>query len=163
MSNIGGHTFSMVMQEDFFMEFFLFDGGCLWNVADPKMEVVVMDLVVWVVWANLGVLLEVVILVQLMVWGLVWEMVVRVLRKELQWMVEEVPVWVLEELVGGISAGSLRLSESFEKTSHKVFHSFSNLFSVRLSIWTAWREKGGGDDGAISSARFLSALNEEKN
>ena len=29
MSNIGGHTFSMVMQEDFFMEFFLFDGGCL--------------------------------------------------------------------------------------------------------------------------------------
>ena len=49
-------------------------------------------------------------------------------------MVEEVPVWVLEELVGGISAGSLRLSESFGKTSHKVFHSFSNLFSVRLSI-----------------------------
>lgn len=78
-------------------------------------------------------------------------------------MVEEVPVWVLEELVGGISAGSLRLSESFEKTSHKVSHSFSNSFSIRLSLRKAWRAKGGGDGEAISSARFLSALNEEKN
>ena len=49
-------------------------------------------------------------------------------------MVKEVPVWLLEELVGGISAGSLRLSESFEKISHKVSHSFFNSFSIRSSL-----------------------------
>ena len=59
---VGGHPFGMVMQEDFFMEVFFFDGGCLWKVTGSKMELVVVKVVVWVVWANFGVLLEVVIL-----------------------------------------------------------------------------------------------------
>ena len=63
MSNVGGHTFGMVMQEDFFMELFFFDDGCLGKMNGSKMEVVVLEVVVWVVGANLGVLLEVVILV----------------------------------------------------------------------------------------------------
>ena len=39
----------MVMQEDFFMELFFFDGGCLGKVNGSKMELVVVKMVVWVV------------------------------------------------------------------------------------------------------------------
>ena len=73
MSNAGGHPFGIVMQVDSLMEFFFFDGGCLGKVTDSKKEVVVVDMVVGMVermvLANLGVLMEVVILVQLMVKG----------------------------------------------------------------------------------------------
>ena len=48
------------------MELFLLDGGCL-EMIGAKMELVVVEMVVGVaarvVWANLGVLLEVVVLV----------------------------------------------------------------------------------------------------
>ena len=48
-------------------EFFIFDGGCLGKVTGSKKEVVVVKMVVGVVerlvWARLGVLLEVIILV----------------------------------------------------------------------------------------------------
>ena len=49
------------------MELFLLDGGCLGKMIGAKMELVVVEMVVGVaarvVWANLGVLLEVVVLV----------------------------------------------------------------------------------------------------
>ena len=59
-------------------------------------------------------------------------------------MLEEVRAWVVVGLVRTI-AGSLRLSESSGKTSLTVSHSFLN--SIRLSLWSAWKEKdsGGGD------------------
>ena len=45
------------------MEFFFFDGGCLGKVTGSKVEVVEVEVVLWVVSVNFGVLLEVVILV----------------------------------------------------------------------------------------------------
>ena len=44
---------------------------------------------------------------------------------------EKVLVWEVEGLMGGIVAGSLGLSESSGKTSHIVYHSFLNPFSMR--------------------------------
>ena len=82
MSNAGGCPFGIVMQADSLMEFFFFNGGCLGKMTGSKKEMVVVEMVVWmvgrVVLANLGVLIEVVILVQLMVRGWTWEMVVGV-------------------------------------------------------------------------------------
>ena len=49
MSSVGGRPFDMVMRKDFFMELFLFGGGCLGNVIGSKMDVVVIQVVVWVV------------------------------------------------------------------------------------------------------------------
>ena len=49
VSNVGGHPFVMVMREHLFVELFFFDGGCLGKVTDPKMEVVVVKVVAWVV------------------------------------------------------------------------------------------------------------------
>ena len=56
-------------------------------------------------------------------------------------------VWVVEGLVRGIITGSLGLSESSGKTSHIVFHFFLNSFSIRLSLWLTWKEKGSGGSG----------------
>ena len=71
MSNVGGHPYGVVMRADSLMEFFLFDGSCLGKVTSSTKEVVLVEIVVGivesVVLADLGVLLEVVILVQLMV------------------------------------------------------------------------------------------------
>ena len=57
MSNVGGHPFAIVMRADSLMEFFLFDGSCLWEVTGSMKEVVV-EMVVGkvnrVVLANLG-------------------------------------------------------------------------------------------------------------
>ena len=62
MSNVGERPFGMVMQEDFLMKFFFYDGGCFWKVTGSKKEVVVVEMVVRVikrvVSANLRVLLE---------------------------------------------------------------------------------------------------------
>ena len=84
MSNVGEHSFGMVMQADSLMEFSFFDSCCLGKVTGSKKEVVVIKMVVAmverVVLANVGVLLEVVILVQLMVWGWVWEIVVGMIK-----------------------------------------------------------------------------------
>ena len=70
-SNVGGHLFGVVMRADSLMEFFLFDGSCLREVAGLIKEVMVVEMVVGIVESvdltDLGVLLEVVILVQLMV------------------------------------------------------------------------------------------------
>ena len=70
-SNVGGRLFGVVMRADSLMEFFLFDGSCLREVAGLIKEVMVVEMVVGIVesvdLADLGVLLEVVILVQLMV------------------------------------------------------------------------------------------------
>ena len=70
MSNIGGHPFGVVdslMQADSLMEFFLFDSSCLGEVTGSTKGVVVVKMVVRIVKsmvsADLGVLLEVVILV----------------------------------------------------------------------------------------------------
>ena len=71
-------------------------------------------------------------------------------------------MWVVEGLVGRIVAYSLGLSESYGKTSHTVSQSFSNSFSIRLSLWSTWKEKGSGGGEAISNARVLSVLNEEE-
>ena len=64
------------------MEFFLFDGSCLREVTGSTKEVVMVEMVMGMVestiLADFGVLLEVVILVQVMVWGWTWEMVVGV-------------------------------------------------------------------------------------
>ena len=65
MSNVGGHPYGVVMRADSLMELFLFDGSCLGKVTGSTKEVVVVEMVV--ILAELGVLLEVVILVQLMV------------------------------------------------------------------------------------------------
>ena len=83
MSSVGGRPFVMVMREDFFMELFFFDDGCLGKAPGSKMEVVVVEVVAWLVWVNFGVLLEVFMLVQLMVLGWVLEMVVSVTREVL--------------------------------------------------------------------------------
>ena len=60
----------MVMEADSLIEFFFFDGGCLEKVTGSKKEVVVVEMVVGiverVVLANLKVLLEVFVLVQVM-------------------------------------------------------------------------------------------------
>ena len=47
----------------------------------------------------------------------------------------KVLVWVVVELVRGVVAGSLGLFKSGGKTSNTVSHSFSNSFSIRLSLW----------------------------
>ena len=64
------------------MEFFLFDGSCLGEVNGSTKEVVMVEMVMGMVestiLADFGVLLEVVILVQVTVWGWTWEMVVGV-------------------------------------------------------------------------------------
>ena len=54
-------------------------------------------------------------------------------------------VRVVVGLVTGIVAGSMGLSESSGKTSQIVSYSTSN--PMRLSLWSAWKEKviGGGD------------------
>ena len=58
MSNVGGHPFAVVTRADSLMEFFLFDGSCLWEVTGSMKEVVVVGMVVGmvkrVVLANLG-------------------------------------------------------------------------------------------------------------
>ena len=68
--NVSGHPFGMVMQADSLIEFFFFDGGCLGKVTGSKKEVVVVEMVVGlverVILANLKVLLEVFVLVQVM-------------------------------------------------------------------------------------------------
>ena len=46
MSNVGGHPFAIVMRADSLMEFFLFDGSCLWEVTGSMKEVVVVEMVV---------------------------------------------------------------------------------------------------------------------
>ena len=73
MSNVGGHPFVVVMWEDPLMEFLLFDGSCLGEEIGSTKEVLVVEMVVGMVesmvLADLGLLLEVVILVQVMVWG----------------------------------------------------------------------------------------------
>ena len=45
---------------------------------------------------------------------------------------------VVEELVKGVVAGSLELSEIFGKTSHIVSNCFS-ISAMRLSFWLAWK------------------------
>ena len=69
------------------MEFFFFDSCCLGKVTGSKKEVVVVEMVVGmvgsVVLANLGVLMEVVILVQLMIRVCTWEMVMEVTEEVL--------------------------------------------------------------------------------
>ena len=71
ISNVGGRFFGLMMRADSLMEFFLFDGSCLREVAGLIKEVMVVEMVVRIVksvdLADLGVLLEVVILVQMMV------------------------------------------------------------------------------------------------
>ena len=49
MSSVGGRPFGMVMRKDFFMELFFFGGGYLGKVIGSKMDVVVVQVVVWVV------------------------------------------------------------------------------------------------------------------
>ena len=49
MSSVGGSPFGMAMREDFFMELFFCDTSCLGKVGGSKMEVVVVEVVVWVV------------------------------------------------------------------------------------------------------------------
>ena len=53
---------------------------------------------------------------------------------------------------GGVSGGNCCrlpevISKSSGKTSPTVSHSFSSSISIRLSLWSAWKEKGskGGD------------------
>ena len=53
--------------------------------------------------------------------------------------------------VNGIVAGSLGLSESSGKTSHIVYHSFSNSFSMRGGV-------GVGDVSCVKSQRFMSSI-----
>ena len=64
------------------MEFFLFHGSCLGELTGSTKEAVMVEMVMGMVestiLADFGVLLKVVILVQLMVWGWTWEMVVGV-------------------------------------------------------------------------------------
>ena len=71
-------------------------------------------------------------------------------------------MWVVEELVRGIAAGSLGLSESSGKNSCTMSHSFWNYFSIRLFSWTAWKEKVDGGSESVSSNRAFSVLNEEE-
>ena len=49
ISNAGVRPFGMLMQADFPMEFFFFDGACLEKVTGSKMELVVVEMVVGVV------------------------------------------------------------------------------------------------------------------
>ena len=64
ISNVGGRFFGLMMRADSLMEFFLFDGSCLREVAGLIKEVMVVEMVVRIVksvdLADLGVLLEVV-------------------------------------------------------------------------------------------------------
>ena len=73
MSNVGGDPFVVVMREDSLIKFLLFDGSCLGEEIGSTKEVLVVEMVVGMVesmvLADLGLLLEVVILVQVMVWG----------------------------------------------------------------------------------------------
>ena len=46
MSKDGWHHFAIVMRADSLMEFFLFDGSCLWEVTGSMKEVVVVEMVV---------------------------------------------------------------------------------------------------------------------
>ena len=68
----------------------------------------------------------------------------------LQWVVE-VLAWVVEGLVREIIAGSLGLSESSEKTSHTVSHSFSNSLLIRGAA-------GVGDVSWVKSQRSMSSI-----
>ena len=54
----------------------------------------------------------------------------RVMREVLYWVVE-VLVWVVEGLARGTVAGSLGLSGRSRNTSHTVYHSSLNSFSIR--------------------------------
>ena len=62
MSNVGGHSFGMVIQVDFLIKLFFLDGGHLGKVTGAKLEMVVIILVVMVVagvvCVDLGVLLK---------------------------------------------------------------------------------------------------------
>ena len=136
MSNDGGHTFGMVMRASSLKEVVCSGGSCcLGQVTGPREEVVVVKIVVGMVWrevlTNLVVLMEVVILMLPLVRGWTWEMVVGMTEGVLWWVVEEMLAWGMEGLMRGIVAGSLGLSESFEKTSNTVSHSSSNSFSIR--------------------------------
>ena len=81
-SNVAGHPFGMAMWANSSMKVFLFDGGCLGRVTGPRKEAGVVEMVVRMVGrevlTNLGVLVEVVVLVLLMIKGWPWEMVVGV-------------------------------------------------------------------------------------
>ena len=85
MSNAGGRSFVMVMRENSLMDVLFFDGGCLGRKTGPRKDVVVVEMVVRMVGrkvlTNLGVLMEVLILVLLMVRGWTLEMVVGVTER----------------------------------------------------------------------------------
>ena len=69
---------------------------------------------------------------------------------------------IVEGLVRRVGEGSLGISKSYWKTSYRISHSFSNSFSIGLTLWRAWKEKDGGCGEALSSTRVLSVLNEEE-
>ena len=75
MYNVGGHPYHHPYgdRENSLMEVFFFDGDCLGRVSCPRKEMVVVKMVIGMFWrevlTNLGVLMEVVILVLLMVRG----------------------------------------------------------------------------------------------
>ena len=75
MSNVGGCSFGVLMWANSLMEAFFFDGGSLGRITCPRKEVV-MEMVIGIV-QKLGMLMEVAIMVQLMVKGQMWEMVVE--------------------------------------------------------------------------------------
>ena len=60
-------------------------------------------------------------------------------------------MWVAEGLVRGIVAGSLGLSESSGKTSHTVYYSFSNSFSMR-------KDAKFGDVSWVKSHRSIRSI-----
>ena len=72
------------------------------------------------------VVIQVVVLVKWMwsvVWGWVWELMVQTIGGMVWRVVEEVLVWLVKELDGGIIAGFLMIFlESSGKTSHTVSH-----------------------------------------
>ena len=72
-------------------------------------------------------------------------------------VVEKVLAWVNEGWVRGIAADSLELSESSGKISYTAAHSFSITFSIRFSLWSAWKEKRSGGGEAVSWPRFWNA------
>ena len=136
MSNDGGRTFGMVMWVSSLKEVFCFGGSCcLGQMTGPREEVVVVEMVAWMVWrevlTNLVVLMEVAILVLPPVRGWTWEMVVGMTEGVLWWVVEEMLAWGMEGLMRGIAAGSLGLCENSGETSHTVSHSSLNSFPVR--------------------------------
>ena len=126
----------MVMWVSSLKEVFCFGGSsCLGQMTGPREEVVVVEMVAWMVWrevlTNLVVLMEVVILVLPPVRGWTWEMVVGMTEGVLWWVVEEMLAWGMEGLMRGIAAGSLGLCENSGETSHTVSHSSLNSFPMR--------------------------------